>query len=501
VLTRVLLSYGLLTVSFALVAGFSVLGQRQSVRETELMRSGYIPLIVALRDAVASQNTVNSQLNNVTEARNPADKRVWFETNLALGRPKVFAELRAAMAFAFAKDERGLGRQLSAEVGRIERFLEGDREILARLFDALKREDSAQAEKLRDQLVTRGSQALEELRELENRVNAHLDDVMGAISKRERWTFRVLVGWVLFTVGIGIAVSLYARKVLKPLAQITERAEAVARGDLTPREVKAADDEIGELATTFEAMVSGIARANRELLESERLATIGKMAAHVTHEVRNPLSSIALNLELLSDELPASSEARALHQAIEREVRRLSELTEQYLSLTRPHKPNLQQENVGELVGEALSFLKPDLDKAGVDLSLEVEEDLPASWVDDAQLRQVLQNLVRNARQAMPDGGKLIVSVTAEVNHVAIAVADEGVGMAPEVRERLFEPFLTTKEHGTGLGLAISRHIIEAHGGTIRCEANEPKGTRFVIELPSGRPTSADGSEPPVAAD
>src|SRR5690606_19139031 len=109
VLTRVLLSYGVLTVSFALVAGFSVLGQRRSVRETELMRSGYIPLIVALRDAVASQNTVNSQLNNVTEARNPADKRVWFETNLALGRPKVFAELRAAMAFAFSTDERGIG--------------------------------------------------------------------------------------------------------------------------------------------------------------------------------------------------------------------------------------------------------------------------------------------------------------------------------------------------------------------------------------------------------
>src|SRR5690606_27926519 len=189
-------------------------------------------------------------------------------TNLALGRPKVFAELRAAMAFAFATDERGIGRQLSAEIRRIESFLEGDREILTRLFDALKRDDLDEAERLRDQLVTRGIQALEELRQLENRVNLHLDDVMGAISKRERWTFRVLVGWVLLTVAVGIAVSLFARKVLKPLGHITERAEAVSRGDLTPREVVAADDEIGDLTRTFESMVIGIGRANRELLDS-----------------------------------------------------------------------------------------------------------------------------------------------------------------------------------------------------------------------------------------
>jgi signal transduction histidine kinase len=308
---------------------------------------------------------------------------------------------------------------------------------------------------------------------------------MGAISKRERWTFRVLVGWVLFTVVVGIAVSLYARRVLKPLERITERAEAVSRGDLTPREVEAADDEIGDLTRTFESMVRGIARANRELLESERLATIGKMAAHVTHEVRNPLSSIALNLELLADELPNSSEAQSLHVAIEREVRRLSELTEQYLSLTRPHKPNLQSENVGELVGEALSFLKPDLDKAGVDLRVAVDAELPAVLLDEAQLRQVLHNLVRNARQAMPDGGELLVSVRTSAEDVVLVVADDGVGMTPEVRERLFEPFLTTKGQGTGLGLAISRHIIEAHGGAIHCEANTPRGTRFVIMLPS----------------
>ncbi len=484
VLGRILFSYAVVTVSFALVIGYSVLGQRRSVRETELMRSGYIPLIVALRDAVAGQNTFNSQLNHITEARNPADKQVWFETHYTLGRPKVFAEVRAALARAFPEKDADMRRALSLEAAQIEQFLDEDKEILRRLFDALEQGDVATAQGLRDQLVTRGTLALNQLRELENRVNIHLDDLMGEISRRDRWTFRVLLIWALGTIALGVGVALYARRVLRPLAQITERANAVASGDLTPRPAIATRDEIGDLARTFESMVAAIARANRELLESERLATIGKMAAHVTHEVRNPLSSIALNLELLQDELPEESEARALHEAIAREVARLTELTEQYLSLTRRESPNLELENVGDVVAEAMSFVKRDLERAKVTPILEVLEPLPNVWVDEAQIRQVVHNLVRNARQAMTEGGELRVSVRPSGENVAIWVEDTGSGMDAEVRRRLFEPFLTTKSHGTGLGLAISKQIIDAHRGSIRCEENEPRGTRFVVELP-----------------
>lgn len=484
VLGRVLLSYAVITLSFALVAGYSVMGQQRSVRETENMRSGHIPLVVVLRDVVAGQNTFNSQLNNITEVKNPADKQVWFETQLSLGRPKVFAELRSALDRAFSSAG-GVGRQLLEEAGRVEHFLDDDREILARLFDALKRDDARKAEQLRDQLVTRGSQALGELRALEGRVNGELDSVMTEISARERRTFWVLLTWVSFTIGLGFAVALYARRVLSPLAHITARAEAVAKGDLTPHVALQVNDEIGDLARTFESMVRAIARANRELLESERLATIGKMAAHVTHEVRNPLSSIGLNLELLEDELPKGSEARALHHAIQREVERLTELTDQYLSLARPNQPDLQAEDLGEVALSTARFLEPDVKRAGVRIVSEVEPGLPAVLVDEAQIRQVLHNLVRNARQAMSEGGTIHLRVKAGANAtVQVSVEDEGEGIAPEVRARLFEPFLTTKGEGTGLGLAISRHIVEAHKGSIRCEPNEPRGARFILELP-----------------
>lgn len=483
VLSRVVFSYVLITLSFALVMGYSVLAQRQSARNTELMRTGYMPLQLALRDAVSSQNTYNSQLNHITETKNPTDKRVWFETTLSLGRPKVFGEIYAALGNAFSGEERALGKEVLLETEGVERFLEADREILMQLFQALNDKDDARSQELRDRLVTRGTQALIMLRNLEERVNLQLDSLILEASQRERLTLRILLGWALFTVAFGAGIALYARKLLRPLVAVTERAKAVARGDLTPREVTSSNDEIGELSQTFESMVRAIARANRELLESERLATIGKMAAQVTHEVRNPLSSIGLNLELLEEELK-SAEARSLHQAIQREVWRLNELTEQYLSVARRNDPAFELEDFASVVREAAAFVQPDLARHDIELVVVTPETPEEIWVDEAQIRQVIHNLVRNARQAMPKGGTVTLSVKPTKRGVELRVADTGSGIEPEVRERLFEPFFTTKSQGTGLGLAVSRHMVESHRGTIRCEANEPHGSVFAIELP-----------------
>jgi signal transduction histidine kinase len=481
----------IITFAFALVAGYAVLQQRQSVRDTALIRTGYVPLTLALRDAVALQNSYNSQLNHITEARNPGDKRVWFETSMRLGRPRAFMEIRSAMRRVFTSHNPLLGEALGAESQRIERFLEGDRDVLAQLFSALDRGEPLKAEQLRDQLVTRGNDALTLLRTLEDRVNVQLDTLTEDASRRELLTLRFLLGWAVFSILVGIGVGLYARRLLQPLERVTQRAKAVASGDLTPHEVVASHDEIGELAHTFESMVAAIARASHELRESERLATIGKMAAHVTHEVRNPLSSIALNLELLDEELSKlgaganRSEAQLLHQAIKHEVERLTELTEQYLSLARRNEPTLEFEDFAEVVLEALMFVEPDLTRHGVEVERDIAEALPPVRLDEAQIRQVLHNLLRNARQAMPKGGRVTVRVRESGDGVELEVADTGEGIDPLVSGQLFEPFVTTKSHGTGLGLSISRHIIETHGGSIRCEANAPRGTRFVVHLPA----------------
>src|SRR5690606_21664078 len=181
-----------------------------------------------------------------------------------------------------------------------------------------------------------------------------------------------------FTVFLGVGVALYARRLLRPLEQVTQRAKVVAGGDFAPQAPHESNDEIGDLSRTFEAMVAEIARVNHELLESERLATIGKMAAHVTHEVRNPLSSIALNLELLEEELPSEGEARTLFVAIRKEVERLTELTEQYLTVARRRDPKFAIEDLSEVVAEAVEFMSPELKRHDVVVQTNLASELPA---------------------------------------------------------------------------------------------------------------------------
>jgi len=486
----VLASFVLVVVAFAAASGFCIFAQRQAVEEANLMRSGYFPLALAVRDVVAKQDTWNTQLNHITSARNPADIRVWFDLALRMGRPRLFGGAKASVARAFleqgAGDSRRIGEELLREIDEAERFVSGDAERLDRLFEALDRRDTALAERLRDELVTRGSQAGKRLAQLEMRVEQRVDLLVAQARARERVATWLLLSLTIVTLLIGTAMAIYARRMLRPLGLVTERAKAVALGDLKPRPAVVSNDEIGELAATFESMVSAIARANEQLLAAERLATIGKMAAHVTHEIRNPLSSIALNLELLEEELPVSGEeAHNLLRAIKAEVERLAGLSEQYLSVARQRPQHLRPEKLSEIIEEACEFVRRELMQAGTKLSFETDAPDQVLPLDEAQIRQALLNLLRNAREAMPNGGLVDVQLWRTEKGLDLVVEDEGIGLPAAVRERLFEPFFTTKAHGTGLGLAITRQIAEAHGGHVRVESRDPRGTRIVLHLPT----------------
>jgi signal transduction histidine kinase len=209
------------------------------------------------------------------------------------------------------------------------------------------------------------------------------------------------------------------------------------------------------------------------------------MAAHVTHEVRNPLSSIALNVELLEEELVnASAETRGLLAAIQREVKRLTETTEEYLGVARAPKPTLRAEDIGELTRDAVQFVRPEMNSCHVNVEFEVPERLPLVSLDDSQYRQVLLNLLKNAREAMPDGGTITVTLDSHEDGVRLIVRDTGIGMDSETQSRLFDLFYTTKKRGTGLGLPLTQQIVLAHGGRIRCESEAGKGTSFEVWFP-----------------
>ncbi|MFO0759819.1 MAG: ATP-binding protein [Byssovorax sp.] len=486
---RLFASYLLMILAFAVTLGWSFLSLRKGARDAELLRAGYVPLLVRIGEALAEQNVFNAQLNHITVAKNPGDVREWIETARRT-RPLTFAQVREAASLGpAAANDPSLSRfrdEIGKEIDGIERSLASEPERFGDLFRALSAGDADGAERARNELVKREAEGAQRLRAIRSKVEDRMESLTAEARKREARSIQLLVGLTLLTLLVGALAFLYARRVLAPLTEVTERASAVARGDLTPHKVVATNDEIGELATRFEDMVAAIQKARAELVQAERLATIGKMAAHITHEIRNPLSSIGLNMELLEEEVAmgGDKEQAQLISAIKGEIERLSRISEQYLSVARRPRPNLQREHAEDLVRELLAFVRPELDRAKVTIRIDEDPDLPEVSLDESQLRQALLNLIRNAREAMPKGGELSVSIKRTGEGVAILIDDTGAGIPEEARASIFDPFFTTKERGTGLGLAVTREIVEAHGGTIRCEAREGQGTRFAIELP-----------------
>jgi signal transduction histidine kinase len=486
---RLLASYLLVLVAFAVTLGWSFQALREAARDSDLLRVGYVPLQLKIGDALAGQNVFNTQLNHITAAKNPGDIKEWIEASRSL-RPLTFSQVRDAAERGFPSDAdpaaQAFRDEIVGEVLAIEKAVSSE-DRYARLFHALDVGDHDAAERAQGELVKREAEIAQRLRGIKAKVDDKMDRLGKGAARREARSMQLLVGLALLTFLVGALTSLYAWRVLAPLSAVTDRAKAVARGDLTPREVIATKDEIGDLATTFEGMVAAIQRARSELVNAERLAAIGKMAAHVTHEIRNPLSAIGLNVELLEEEVHDKEPAQ-LVSAIKAEVERLSRIAEQYLSVARRPRPHLEHERIDDLLRELTAFVRPELDRANVTLRLDLDADLPEIAVDEAQLRQAFINLIRNAREAMSSGGELSIGARATGRGgVAITIDDTGPGIPDDVRASVFDPFFTTKQRGTGLGLAITRDIVEAHGGKITCDARGGGGTRFVVELPSDR--------------
>lgn len=488
-MSRVLFAFAVLAFAFLSVAGWAVIALRDSAQKSQLVRLGYLPLTRTLRDLVTLQDTWNTQLNHITTARNPSDARVWFDSALRIGRPKKFTEARQAIAVALATSTdssvRAIARDLLADIARLERSLEAEPELLKQLFDAINSGNQDRADRLRDGLLKRGLSTSKKLTRIDQRVLGNVEAVSDESTTQQFFAVRLLIALSILTGLLGVVMAMYIRRVLRPLGEVTRRARDVANGDLSPRQVVDTGDEISELASAFESMVGAIAAMRKQMLATDRLATIGKMAAHVTHEIRNPLSSIALNMEMLEDELADSpEEARLLLAAVQKELGRLTALTEQYLSIARHGTSKIELDDLRILVIESVNFMKRELVRKNIEVVLSVPESEVVLAVDEMQIRQVLFNLIRNAQEAMPEGGTVWIALSEEPGkNIVLSVEDNGSGIDPQLAESVFEPFVTTKQTGTGLGLAVTQQIVKSHGGQIRCEQGSSGGARFVIEF------------------
>src|SRR5262245_10672274 len=220
----------------------------------------------------------------------------------------------------------------------------------------------------------------------------------------------------------------------------------------------------------------------QRLLQSERLATVGRFASQIAHEIRNPLNSISLNVELLEDEFAESDqEARGLIRSVLRELDRLNGIVNEYLQFSRFPKPQLKRGNIETVIRSVVESFKPP---ARIRFRVRQAESTPDVWLDEQLLRQVLDNLTRNAVEAIDKEGSIEIETDVLDRFVVIRVRDSGVGISAEAQSKLFEPFFTTKPHGTGLGLATSQQIMFEHNGHLLLESQPGQGTTFSLLLP-----------------
>jgi two-component system NtrC family sensor kinase len=310
-----------------------------------------------------------------------------------------------------------------------------------------------------------------------------------------------------------------------PLKALKRGTERLAAGDLGYQIEVRSTDEIGELANSFNGMsrqlqtehnenltwtrtleerveqkTKELKRAHEHALHTEKMASIGKMAAVLAHEINNPLSGILTYAKLLRkwtdrEETPRDDAGRNRRQdicdsldLIASESRRCGDLVKNLLTFSRTTPMNLQPANLNQVVDRSLRLVQHQLDLAGIQVQPQLDPDLPPVLCDAAQIEQVLLALVMNALDAMPQGGNLwiVTTFSHEPDSVRVVVRDDGSGIPPEILPRIFEPFLTTKEtgRGVGLGLAISHSILERHNGKIEVQSEAGRGTTFTVTLP-----------------
>lgn len=218
---------------------------------------------------------------------------------------------------------------------------------------------------------------------------------------------------------------------------------------------------------------------------------ISQLAGGLAHEIRNPLSTLSLNLDLLAEDFQdaESSRDRRARQRVERlkrEVQRLHDILENFLRFARVQEVKLAPTDLNNLVDELCDFYEPQASTQGIVVRTHFAPDLPPIALDAALFKQAVLNLMLNAEHAMPHGGELILTTRNDGPSVVLDVIDTGVGMSDEVRSQIFDPFFSTRAAGSGLGLPTTRKIVQAHGGTIDVQSVPGKGSRFSVRLPSG---------------
>lgn len=526
IITRVVAAVLTVITAFSVALVYNAGAQRQVVAELARINQGYVPLARQLDDLAGELRSFSRALTS----RDPAALRQSLRASMALFPISERVEahldtlrlhLEGMLADELGNEERAFVSNvssvievLSVECAEIGVLVD---ELLLGLDEAPPRLEPTYGE-LGSRLI-----ALEKrVDDLGGLVDDRTDDAVTRIRASERDILVRVVGVSALAALFALAAVFVIGRSLHPIRQLTAMATRLKEGDYRAEPVAAGNDEIGVLASEFAGMAEAIrerdaalrsqkaeletayralVEAQRAQVQAERLAAVGELSARVTHELRNPLSSIGLNAEMLAEELASRGEelgdAQEMLRAIEREVARLTELTERYLSMARSDDPRREPVDLGDLARDVVAQRAAEHARAGLEVQVDAPNAVVAS-VDEPQIRQVLINLLRNAAQAMAERSgdrRILVAVREDGGLAVLRVEDSGPGVDPDRAEAVFEAFVTGRPDGTGLGLSISRQIARRHGGELSVgPAPRLGGAAFEMRLPrlAGRAESVE---------
>jgi two-component system NtrC family sensor kinase len=313
-------------------------------------------------------------------------------------------------------------------------------------------------------------------------------------------------------VGLSIVIVVATSSITRPLQDLLRATEKVAEGDLTYRVTSKTEDEVGQLADSFNEMTAELEKATRgyetltrtledkvrertkqleeaqdQLIQTEKLSSLGKLAAGIAHEINNPLTSILINSHLLAERLEGREDLEENLKLVIEETTRCGGIVRGLLEFSRQTPPEKRPADINKVVEETMLLVRSNVLARNVKIERHLQSSLPSIMVDANKMKQVFTNIILNAIDAMPDGGDLDVTtrLSREGSTVEIGFRDTGIGMSKDALDKIFDPFFTTKGvKGTGLGLSISYGIVEQHGGSIAVDSEPGEGTTVVVRLP-----------------
>jgi two-component system NtrC family sensor kinase len=524
----------------------------------DLLTGVYIPFQTTLMRAQIQSQRIGSFVSSYGNPEVPLDRMALVNLEEALElRAALVAEVRKPLEQALLNAERVGGKAQLDDVDELLRQVD-------ELGTLVARDEGVEGNEVTEILADAPRQDAINRRfaDLEKRANEAVRSQRDTVAEAGRQAQQRALVITIAAAVVSLLATLLVILTLRPLRRLAVSVRRIGRGEwrerieVGPRPER--DDEVARLAREVNMMAATLEERERRLLHGERLAAIGRLAAQITHEIRNPLSSVALNAELLEDELDSLgnvegvAEARALLARISSEVDRLAQITEAYLGFARRPKPQMAKIDLGPVLTDLLDFTATEHERNRI----EIVRELPAEpvWVeaDAGQLRQALLNLLRNAQEAVLESasgvgdldpgsgvgdllddfepgaahergaaarrpaavGTITVSLACKDGQALVVVADTGPGIPmPEDLpamsagpagtgrgvERIFEAFVTSKAHGTGLGLPMVQQIAVDHGGGVRLLHTGPDGTHFELRLPAcDSPAPSVSSESPA---